>query len=307
MMSGTPAPNTPVEFWPQVQAVAGPGGDVFNDNPWAFRSEWCHAIPIGLTGCKKWVFRESLRKQFMRRMAPLADVIRKADVLPDLPELQHHIRQVELSSTERAAYRQLKSELVLRFADSAILADSALKEIGKLQQIAAGFVYDDDGQARSLGRSKLQEVKSLLVELGDQQVIVWAQYRFEIERLLEELPDAVAVWGGCKNRDGAIAAFRSGAARVLVAHPAACGHGLNLTNASYAIYSSLNFSFEQFEQSMNRIHRPGQRRGACCYYLLSRDTIDERIYRVLTGKGRMSAAVLSYLRGTQHERQAIPA
>ena len=56
-------------------------------------------------------------------------------------------------------------------------------------------------------------------------------------------------------------------------------------NCTYNIYYSLSFSYEEFKQSQDRIHRIGQK-NKCTYVVLqAKDTIDNRIYNCLQRKG----------------------
>ena len=113
MLTGTPSPNSEIEFWSQVVSCTGPGNRVFNDNPWAFRGKWFYSIDIGHTGAKLWKFRNAMKRELLDRMSPVTHVVRKSDVLPDLPPMTHQVRAVDLSTKERAAYKQLKNDLAL--------------------------------------------------------------------------------------------------------------------------------------------------------------------------------------------------
>ena len=71
-------------------------------------------------------------------------------------------------------------------------------------------------------------------------------------------------------------------------NPASGGMGLNLSNANYAIYYSMNYSFEQYDQSRERFNRPGQTRKMTIYHLQAKNTIDETIYEALKNKEKVN-------------------
>ena len=72
---------------------------------------------------------------------------------------------------------------------------------------------------------------------------------------------------------------------MLFTHPQLLGKGLTFTNCNYNIYYSLSFSYEDFKQSQDRIHRIGQT-NKCTYIVLQmQNTIDEKIYSCLERKG----------------------
>lgn len=293
VLSGTPAPNDPTEYYPQIKFITGPGNKVFSDNFYSFRGYYCYSIPISPV-CKKWVFKKSMQPELMEKMKPVSHVVRKEDAV-DLPEQTHCIRAVNLTTTERQAYDTFKRDLVLRFGDEQILASSAVVEIMKLRQLTSGFAYCDNGTIQT-GTSKLDELRGLLDEIGNQQVIIWANFHHEINALLKELPDSVALWSGTPDRAKAISDFQTGKCRYLIANPQSAAHGLTFTNCKYAVYFSLNYSYELHEQSINRIHRIGQKWPVTYYYLIATKTIDDVIYKVVQRKQAISNDVLNYLK-----------
>lgn len=293
VLSGTPAPNEPTEYWPQIKFITGPGHSVFSDDFYSFRRQYCYSIPISPV-CKKWKFRRNMTTELMDRIKPVAHIVRKEDAV-DLPEQTHVIRKVYLGEAEQRAYDVFQRDLVLQYAEQEILATSAIVEIMKLRQLTSGFAYTDTGTMQT-GTSKLDELKELLEEIGNNQVIIWANFHHEIGTLLKELPGSAALWHGTPDREQVIADFKADKMQYLIANPQSAAHGLTFTNCKYAVYFSLNYSYELHEQSINRIHRIGQKWPCTYYYLVADKTIDELIYKVLQGKKTVSDEVLMYLR-----------
>ena len=296
VLSGTPAPNDRSEYWAQMNFIAP--NTVFSDNFFAFRSRYFTAKPLGRTGINLWSFTKDplLSDEFNEKMVPCCDVVRKVDAV-DLPRQVHEIRSVELSRPERTAYETFRKELALRFANEDILASSALVEVMKARQLTSGFCYGSQG-AYATGKSKLTELLSLLDEIGNKPVIIWCSFRYEIEMLLDALPDSAALWSGTTDRDEVIVGFKSGKYRILIANPQSAAHGLTFTHCSYAVYFSLTYSYELAKQSQDRIHRIGQDTRCTYYYLTARDTIDEVVHKAVLEKEKLSTAVLGYLRET---------
>ena len=295
VMSGTPAPNDKSEYWAQIKLLTGPGNHVFNDNFYAFRNRYFYSIPLGLTGQNIWTFNKHNQQEFADLMKPVTDVVFKEDAI-DLPEQVHEIRDVVLSAPEQAAYNQLKEELVLRFADETILASSALVEVMKLRQLSSGFCYGEN-ETHITGKSKLKELRSLLKEIGDRQVIIWCNFRYEIRTLLDALPSSDALWSETTDRNEVIRNFQNGRIQYLIANPQSAAHGLTFTNCNYAVYFSMNYSYELQKQSEDRIHRIGQDAKCTYYFLIATGTVDKMIYRTVCKKGDMSKQVLDYLKG----------
>jgi SNF2 family DNA or RNA helicase len=298
VLSGTPAPNDESEYWAQIKFITGPGGQCFNDNYYAFRGKYFSTIMIGPTA-RMFKFRNRLRDEFMEAMKPVTHVVRKEDAV-DLPEQIHNIRKVYLSPAEKKAYKTLEDEFVLEFKDESVLATTALVEVMKLRQITSGFVYGDT-ETHKIGCSKLTELKGLLDEIGDHQVIIWANFKHEIRTLLEDLNpsgtlQAAAIWSETDNRDEVIKLFQTGKIKYLIANPQSAAHGLTFVNCQYAVYFSMNYSYELQKQSEDRIHRIGQNKHATYYHLVADGTIDEVICKAVKRKKDLSTSVLDYLR-----------
>ena len=101
--------------------------------------------------------------------------------------------------------------------------------------------------------------------------------------------------GRTKDASVLIERFQGGDLDCLVCHPAAAGHGITLTAASYAIYYSMDFSYERYKQSKDRIHRKGQTRPCTYYHIIADGTADESILWAVRNKAKMSDAVLRML------------
>ena len=88
-----------------------------------------------------------------------------------------------------------------------------------------------------------------------------------------------------KDRDSIIRQFKNNEIKLLFTHPKLLGKGLTFVNCTYNIYYSLSFSYEEYRQSQDRIHRIGQD-NKCTYIILQgKNTIDEKIYNCLKRKG----------------------
>jgi len=131
----------------------------------------------------------------------------------------------------------------------------------------------------------------LLEEIGNKQVIIFAQFRYEIEQIQAMIPGSVTLYSQTDDRAQSVDDFTSGKAQYLIGHPKSMAHGLNLQHCQYMIFFSLDYSYEAYEQARNRIHRINQR-GACTYFhLLAAGTIDEQILKVLQKKIDLQEAI----------------
>jgi len=107
----------------------------------------------------------------------------------------------------------------------------------------------------------------------------------------------VTIFGGTpgKERLDAIESFQTNdKCKVFIGQQRACGLGITLTKASYAIYFSQGYSLEDRLQSEDRCHRAGSEQHNKITYidLVCKDTVDEVIINALKGKEDFAHNVL---------------
>lgn len=313
--SGTPAPNSELEFWAQMRFISGAVPKSF----YAFRNEYFHLERGGVQHSgngfssfelssmfkKGWKYgiMPHKREKMMRLFAPHIHWVKKEDCL-DLPPKIEEIVHVELSGKEIAAYHSMRKDLIVEFKDLDIISPNALTKIMKLRQATSGFMYatnDDGGQVNAVfGESKFKVLRELLDDLGPRQVIIWGEFHYEIKKILDMLPGSAALYSETKDRDSEIERFKSKEAQYLIAHPRSAAHGLTFTNCSLMIYFSLNYSFEAHIQAQDRIHRIGQSENCTYYYLIVPGTIDADVLDVLRRKKSLTDAVRNALGRLSH-------
>lgn len=290
LLSGTPAPNSLMEYYPQANIV-----DPTLFGPSWFRFRNTYFFEKGF----KWILFPEKTEELMKKIASVSTAVRKEDVL-DLPERTFNIRDIELSAMEMAAYNDMLKTMLLEIKnDKTITAANAAVKIMKLRQVTSGFILDDEKQIHEFGTSKLKALKDLLEEIGNKQVIIWTQFQYEAWQIKKMLGDKIEMINGTvpqADRTASIERFKSGILPYLVAHPRSLGHGITLVNATYAIYYSLDYSYESYYQSCDRIYRFGQKNACTYYHLIAPGTIDEVIYKALDKKGDTTKDVLNYIR-----------
>jgi len=130
---------------------------------------------------------------------------------------------------------------------------------------------------------KYEELDKLLEKLfGEKRkVIIWTSYRASID----ELTLRYARWNpliidgetSLAERKDAVDKFQNDSTRFLfIANPSAAGAGITLHASHDAIYMSYTNQAAHYLQSLDRIHRRGQRSECVNYYLfVCENTIEE--------------------------------
>jgi SNF2 family DNA or RNA helicase len=345
IMSGTPAPNTPLEYWAQMEFLcSGVLGSSFNQfrnmyfsitrgnqtimeqgrfNP-GFITQMINqgritasegnlllrgiitrhlASKIFSVGAEYTISKDNMAR-IMDTIKPLVFWAKKEDCL-DLPEQVDEVRMVEMDAQQKKHYKEMKTDLITMIRDQAVTAPVALTKIMKLREITSGFAIDTQGVEVELAPGappKIRELEAILDEAGDRQVIIWACFRWDIQRIVAFLAarygqDSVrTLYSGTSDHLDSINAFKAGTARFLVANPASAAHGLTLTCCSLEVFYSLDYSWERYVQGKARIHRAGQTCKCTYVHIIARDTIDEEILKCLRTKGDVNEIAYKLMR-----------
>ena len=312
--SGTPAPNVETEFWAQAKFVQP---DCYSDSFYAFRNNYFYLGRNGRVlemrgrvmtrGMMAEIFQKGFKYQItdanrvalIERMAPFAHWVRKEEAL-DLPEKIDEVRLVRMNPNERKAYNEMKRHLVAEIKTGRVVggkaetkqitAEVALSKLQKLRQITSGFCYTEEHDAVRPGRSsKMRELEDVLEEIvGKKQVIVWINFREEVYAISEMLKEKgftfSTLFSETEDKEASIKDFQEGRSQVLLANAQSAGHGLTFVNCSTCVYFSLSYSYEQYTQSRDRVHRIGQVNKCLYVHLVTPNTIDEMILAVLQRK-----------------------
>lgn len=309
LLSGTPAPNGEWEYYKQLQAI-----DYFCVPPFWSHFKEHYFVDVSFSQYEQLQLRVDKKEEFDALLKRYAIYVDKEDVLT-LPGREFIEVNLDLPETLKKHYTTLKNELYIEVADDKKLtAPSSAAKLNKLNQVTSGFIIDtqamkenkfygeEQTEVHVLDNYRFEALKEILAKHADSQVLIWANYRKEFEIISEMLGDKCrCVYGATSlaDKNRAIQGFKSGDIQYLIANPASADKGLTLTNCHICVYFSLNWSYELFKQSMDRIYADiSKQPNKCIYYvLMAKRTIDGILYhQVLQGKGDASYAVLNHLK-----------
>ena len=309
-LTGTPAPNSYLDLWPQVFLLDG--GDRLGKRITDYRMRYftmgAHKGHI----VYEWKLRIGAQDAINRKLSDLCLSMSAEDWL-SLPPIIYNTIPVQMDSAGRKTYNQFKRDKVIPLmqADSgiqmldatkaeevermtsAIMADTAAVVGGKLLQMANGSVYDDGKQVIPIHDAKLDALAEL-VDINDgNNLLVFYAYQHDKERILERFPHAREFSGPDDVVD-----WNNGKIPMLLCHPASTGHGLNLQQGGHIIvWFGLTWSLELYQQANARLPRPGQKESVIIHHLVCKDTIDEQVMAALSGKNEGQKTLLNALKG----------
>ena len=223
---------------------------------------------------------EEDKEAYFNRLKTKSVFLKKEDCV-DLPPKVFEVRIFEMDKEQDKHYKNMIKNIQDNINEWSKFEFTA--KLMKLREIVSGFVINKDNTISDFDTNKDKLLEDSLQEIGDKPVIIWCQFQHEIDRLAEKY-NGVALTSKTNNRDDIIRDFKNNKINRLFTHPKLLGKGLTFVNCTYNIYYSLSFSYEEFRQSQDRIHRIGQN-NKCTYVILQgKNTIDEKIYRCLQRK-----------------------
>ena len=274
VLSGTPNPNSNLELFPQIKFVLP---DLFGSSFYGWQATYFHQ---DMTDPHKWYQTQEDKERLFSRLSEGSVFLKKEECI-DLPPKIFQIREYTMCKKQEEYYMDMVNNIRDNINQWSKFEFTA--KLMKLREILSGFIINKDGTISEFKSNKTEVLKQAIEEIGDKPIIVWCQFQYEIETLAKEF-DGVALTSKTKDRNQIIRDFKDGKIHLLFTHPKLLGKGLTFTNCTYNIYYSVSFSYEEFAQSQDRIHRIGQD-NRCTYIILqAKNTIDETIYKCLRRK-----------------------
>lgn len=279
LLAAEPAPQGIQDLWSQFYLLDR--GATLGVNITAFRQTYMRPHP--------YVQYAYLPKA--NSTAHVRDVIKSTVVRFNAPEkIETYLDTipVELSSKAQRIYRQYSTMKVLKRGEQVSEAVHAADLANKLRQICNGFLYDTDGNAIHIHDEKIDALEELIERHPNTNFLVAYHFTYDLKRLEDRL-------GAVKLTEDNISTWNMGKIRILAAHPLSCAHGLNLQwGGSVVVWFGLPWSYEQYLQMNGRLTRKGQTERVRIIHLITNDTIESRLVRVLESKKAVSGALFTY-------------
>lgn len=289
-LTGTPTPNGLLDLWPQMYLLDR--GERLGKTVSGYRERYFTPGRRNGYTVFSWELKEGADEVIRERIKDICISMSAEDYLA-LPERMNNIIPVKLSEQEMKLYRTMEKEQILEFEESEIAALSAGAVAGKLLQMANGAVYDREGSYKVLHDQKLDVLEEML-EITDEPVLVFYNFQHDQERLMSRfLRMSPRMLDGEKD----IRDWNEGRIKLLLAHPASIGHGLNIQDGGHIIiWFGLTWSLELYQQANARLYRQGQTKNVIIHHLVAEGTIDEQIMAALERKDTGQKALLESLK-----------
>lgn len=260
LLSGTPTGGKYERLWSQCRLL---GWKISKEAFWNtyvdFHFENKDGFPLKIIDGYKNV--ERLKQKLREHGA----VFMKSEEVFDLPDQIDN--KIHVPTTKE--YRKFRKDSIVTFDNQEFVGDTTLTKM-LYERMLCGFA----------NKEKLNALCDLLNSTDD-RVIIFYNFQNELRelfKLVEDLDRPLSIVNG-ETKD--LTAYEKSENSVTLVQYQAGSMGLNLQKANKIVYFAPPVSSELFEQSKKRIHRIGQEKTCFYYYLICRNSIEEKIYATL--------------------------
>jgi SNF2 family DNA or RNA helicase len=292
-LTGTPLENNTGELWSLMRALV-PG---LLGSQEKFRKRY--QIPIERDGDR------AARLTLATLISPFILRRIKSEVAADLPERTDIRVDIELGSSEKKLYEELRRSVLAKISGTGSAEPGEHKRfeilaaITRLRQAACHpKLYHPMSRVKSSKLGVLRERLEAIAEEG-YRALVFSQFTSLLALVKEELEGSglrIAYLDGsmtAKKREQVVEAFQRGEYDVFLLSIKAGGVGLNLTAANTVFLLDPWWNPAVEDQATDRAHRIGQKEPVTVYRLVSQGTIEEAIYELHAEKRSLLDGVLS--------------
>jgi len=259
-----------------------------------------------------WNIREGAEDEIYERINPLALRMAADDYL-DMPTLIENNIRVDLPPNVMEVYDRLENDLIAKLGDGIVVASNAAAASMKCRQVANGGIYlDPEVEAlvklpkskrewANLHTEKVDALAELIEELQGSPLLVAYDFEHDLDRLRERLGKDIPYIGGgvtAKRSSELEKAWNAGQLPVLLGHPQAMAHGLNLQEMGHHVcWHSLTWDYELYDQFIRRVLRQGNKsKKVFVHHIIARGTVDEVVLAAVKSKRRGQNALFDALK-----------
>lgn len=291
LLTGTPDPNGLMDLWSQTYLLDG--GERLGKTLTEYRNRYFTPGRRNGNIIYEWLPREGAKEAIFAKLSDVMISLTAADYLK-MPERIDNVVKLRMPPEAKEQYERMEEECILELESGDVVAGNKAAVTNKLLQMANGAVYyeeleaDEDGVVTGWQRkwvqiheAKLDALEEIVEDYG-QPLVVFYSFQHDFERLMARFAryDPAVI----RSRKE-IEAWNRGEVRLLFAHPASVGHGLNLqAGGSMAVWFGLPNNLEWYQQANARLYRQGQKRTVVITHLLMEGTQDVAVMRGLKGK-----------------------
>ena len=260
LLSGTPVDGKYERLWTQLRML---GWRIDEKLFWRQYVESETTMREGFPITKVTGYKNEER--LVRKMKELGCDFLKTDDVIDLPDR----RFIRIDVPMSGYYREFAKTNVITAFGREFVGDTVFGDLTAKRQLAAAY-----------SRAKLEAFGDLL-DGTSRRLVVFYNFDVELEGLTAELQERHRSYGVLNGKKHDLSPFFDTDDGVALIQYQSGAMGVNLQQADTCVYFSPPLASSLFEQSKKRIHRVGQDKPCTYYELVSKGTVEEKIYDTL--------------------------
>lgn len=275
LLTGTPAPRGYINLWSQIFLIDN-GKRLYPYKSYYLRD---YFIPASSSGhiTYSWDLREGADKTIQRKLSDICYGLTNPRAKGNTAKIIDV--KLQLESEVISKYKDFKKEQVLDMTSGEeITALNAAALSTKLLQMASGAIYTgDDDKWVHIHDTKLEALQEIVDTFDGENILVFYNFKHEAQRIKDFFKNAQPL---------DVVKWNAGKQSIAYAHPASCGHGLNLQKGGHiCVWFSPTFDLELYQQANARLDRKGQTEQVLIYRLIAKGTRDVQAIQALDKKG----------------------
>ena len=289
--TGTPATKSLEGLWSQV--FFADQGKTLEKNISAYRRKYFFRGGFG--GYDYIPKRDSLDR-ITAAMNPSCHRMERESDEPTIAEIN-----VELSTENRKMYNAAKRKALIAFEGCEKLVGEAAAAYSTLRQICAGSFYNETKDWVPLHQEKLKALEDVYEQNQQKKILCFYWFKFEAAMIESYFKNYKIAFLNSETKPNQISSIlRKWSADELdfiFAQPASSGHGVDglQVGASSIAWLTLPDDLGLYEQANGRIAGNRAEQQITIYHLLTRNTIDGKIYEALQNKSINQKQILKEL------------
>lgn len=286
-LTGTPAPNGLINLWSQMYLIDR--GERLEKTITAYRSRYFR--PGASNGYVVYSYKplSDSERLIQERIKDICISMRAEDYL-EMPERIDNFVRVTMPDKLMDAYKKFEQENVITLANeieegtTTVNAVNAAALSNKLLQFANGAMYDENKNVVPIHDLKLEALKEIIEAADGKPVLVAWTYQFDRDRIKNYFRSMAP--RELKTTED-INDWNAGKVRLMLAHPASAGHGINLqAGGNIIVWYGLTWSLELYQQFNARLYRQGQKQRTIIHHIVTSGTHDEDVVKALKSKDK---------------------
>jgi SNF2 family DNA or RNA helicase len=313
ILTGSPRPKNYEDLWAQVYLLDQ--GASLGNYITHYRNQYF--FPTGFQ-MREWSLLPGADETINKKIAPLVLRMDAEDYLK-LPKLTDQTHFIELPPKARELYEQVESGLMSTLFTAPMVNSTAARS--RCAQIANGSVYldptdpDDIESWKSSRRpvqvvhtAKVEALMELVGELQGEPLLCSIGYHHDVTAIRVAAGKDTPCINGATTRtqlSDYITRWNKGLLPLLMIHPAAAGHGLNMQkcNGRHIAIFDLPDNYDTYFQMFQRVWRQGNKADFCIrHHFVVRNTVDVAKLRNLRKKGDGQKAFLDAMKQYAEEK-----